>query len=82
MATTVPMKGGSGKLATDKCLEFIEKCRDRSADITVKTYQETIIEYLMKDVVSVLWADTIHFFLCDPSEAELRLRLVKDLRKD
>ena len=51
MATTVPMKGGIGKFATDKCLEFIEENGDKVRDIIVKTDQEPSIEYLIKDLV-------------------------------
>ena len=32
MATTVPMKGGSGKFAADKSLEFIEQSGDKDRD--------------------------------------------------
>jgi len=51
MAVTVPVKGTSGKFATDKCLEFIEENGDREGDIVVKTDQEPSIKYLIKDLM-------------------------------
>ena len=35
-ATTVPVKGSSGKFAVDKCLEFIAEVRDASGEIIIK----------------------------------------------
>jgi len=51
MATTVPVKGSSGKFGVDKCLEFIEENGDRDGDILVKTDQEPSIQYLIKDLI-------------------------------
>ena len=51
MASTVPVKGSSGKFGVDKCLEFIEENGDRDSNIIVKTDQEPSIECLMKDLI-------------------------------
>ena len=51
MATTVPMKGGSGKFPIDKCLEFICDNGDSELNIIVKTDQEPAIEALVKEIV-------------------------------
>ena len=37
MATTVPMKGGTGKFGVDICVEVIEENGDGEGDILVKT---------------------------------------------
>ena len=52
MATTVPMKGGTGKFAIDKVLDFIEENGDREGDILIKSDQDPSIEYVIKDVVA------------------------------
>ena len=51
MATAVPMKGGTGRFAVDKCNDFIEEMGDREGTIIVKTDQEPSIEYLIKGIV-------------------------------
>ena len=48
MASAVPMKGGTGRFAIDKCLEFVEENGDREGNIIVKTDQEPSITYLVK----------------------------------
>ena len=53
MATTVPMKGGSGKFPVDKCLEFILDNGDSEANIILKTDQEPAIEALIREVVAM-----------------------------
>ena len=40
MATTVPSRGGLGRFAVDKCLEFIGECGDAERDVIVKSDQE------------------------------------------
>jgi hypothetical protein len=52
MATAVPHKGGQGKFATDKCLEFIEEMGDREGDLIIKSDQEPSMKYLIGDIVS------------------------------
>ena len=52
MASTVPVKGSSGRFAVDKCLEFISENGDKERDIIVKTDQEPSILYLVKDLIS------------------------------
>ena len=51
VATTVPMKGGSGRFAVDKVLEFIKENGDASRDIIVKSDQEPSMKYLVKDLL-------------------------------
>jgi hypothetical protein len=51
MATTVPVKGASGKFGIDKCLDFIEENGDREGDIIVKTDQEPAIQFLIKELI-------------------------------
>ena len=51
MATTVPVKGSSGKFSAQKILEFIEECGDSATDIIVKSDQEPAITILMKDLM-------------------------------
>ena len=51
MATTVPMKGGTGRFAIDKCGEFIDENGDREGKVLTKTDQEPSIEYLVKGIV-------------------------------
>ena len=51
MATTVPMKGSSGKFSVDKCMEFLDENGDREGTILVKTDQEPAIEFLVKELV-------------------------------
>ena len=41
MATTIPSKGGMGRFAVDKRLEFVGECGDIERDIIVKSDQET-----------------------------------------
>ena len=51
MATTIPSKGGMGRFAVDKSLEFIAECGDGERDIIVKSDQEASANYLVKEVV-------------------------------
>ena len=51
LATTVPMKGGSGRFAVDKVLEFIKENGDASRDIILKSDQEPSMKYLVKDLL-------------------------------
>ena len=51
MAETVPHKGGVGRYASDKCVEFIEECGDKENTIIVKTDQEPAIQFVVKDIV-------------------------------
>ena len=51
MATTVPMKGGTGMFAIDKCMEFVEELGDKEGTIIIKTDQENSIEYMVKGIV-------------------------------
>jgi hypothetical protein len=51
MATTVPVKGSSGKFGVDKWLEFVEENGDRDGDIIVKTDQEPSIKFLVKEIM-------------------------------
>jgi hypothetical protein len=51
MATTVPVKGASGKFGIDKCLDFIEENGDREGNIIVKTDQEPAIQFLIKELI-------------------------------
>lgn len=51
MASTVPMKGGVGRFAADKCLEFIDDNGDRSGKVLVKSDQENSIKYVVDDIV-------------------------------
>ena len=39
MATAVPMKGGTGRFAVDKCGEFIDENGDREGKVLIKTDQ-------------------------------------------
>ena len=50
MATTVPMKGSTGKFAVDRILDFIDENGDREATIIVKSDQENAIEYVVREV--------------------------------
>jgi hypothetical protein len=52
MATTVPMKGSTGKFAVDKVTEFFEENGDQEGTILVKTDQEPAIEFVMGGVVA------------------------------
>ena len=45
----VPSKGGSGKFAVDRALDFVEEVGDKVETIIVKTDQETSIKYFVKD---------------------------------
>ena len=51
MATALPMKGGAGNFAIDKCEEFVDEMGDREGTIIVKSDQESAIEYLIKGIV-------------------------------
>jgi hypothetical protein len=51
MGTAVPMKGSTGRFATDKCLEFMDENGDRENQVLIKTDQENSIEYLVKEIV-------------------------------
>ena len=51
MAVTVPEKGGTGKFAVDKCLDFIEENGDRQGNIIVKTDQEPSIKCLIEAII-------------------------------
>ena len=51
MAETVPHKGGVGRYAADKCVEFMEECGDRENNVIVKTDQEPSITYVVKDII-------------------------------
>ena len=53
MATTVPMKGSSGRFSVDKCMEFLDENGDREGTILVKTDQEPAIEFLVKAVANL-----------------------------
>jgi hypothetical protein len=48
MATTVPEKGGTGRFAVDKRLEFVQENGDTGCDVLVKSDQEPSMEYLIK----------------------------------
>ena len=52
MASTVPIKGSTGRFAVDKCLEFLEENGDREGKVLVKTDQEPAIEFLIKTLVT------------------------------
>ena len=41
MATTIPSKGGMGRFAVDKCLEFMAECGDGERDVIVKVTRRT-----------------------------------------
>ena len=78
MATALPEKGGQGKFARGKALEFIEENGDVSGDIIVKNDQEPAIKLLTHDVVEGR-----------PEEKTLReehqwraIRAIAELRKD
>ena len=51
MATTVPMKGSSGRFTVDKVLEYIEENGDAERDIILKNDQEPSIKILNKEVI-------------------------------
>ena len=51
MATTVPIKGTTGRFSVDKVMEFISECGDGGGDIIIKTDQEASIKALVKDIV-------------------------------
>ena len=51
MATTIPAKGGMGRFAVDKCLEFIAECGDSERDIIIKSDQENSANYLVQEIV-------------------------------
>ena len=51
MATTVPMKGGTGKFAIDKCLEFLEENGDAEGKVLIKSDQEPAMVYVVKGIV-------------------------------
>ena len=51
MATAVPQKGSSGKLAVDKCLEFMDEMGDRESRVIVKNDQEPAMKFLIDDLV-------------------------------
>ena len=45
------MKGGSGRFAVDKVLEFIRENGDANRDIIVKSDQEPSMKYLVNDLL-------------------------------
>ena len=47
MATTVPVKGASGKFGVDTCLYSIEENCDKKGDIIVNTDQEPAIHFFI-----------------------------------
>ena len=47
-----PNRGASGKAASDKCLDFIDRNGDRERDIRVKTDQDPSIEFLVEEIVT------------------------------
>ena len=51
MASAVPMKGGTGRFAVDKCVEFIDENGDAENKILVKTDQENSTIYLARELV-------------------------------
>ena len=51
MATTIPSKGGMGRFAVDKCLEFIAECGDAERDLIIKSDQENSANYLVQEIV-------------------------------
>ena len=51
MATTIPSKGGMGRFAVDKRVEFIGECGDGERDVIVKSDQENSAHYLVREVV-------------------------------
>ena len=51
MAETVPHKGGVGRFAADKCVQFMEECGDKEYVVIVKTDQETAIQVFVSDIV-------------------------------
>ena len=51
MATTIPSKGGMGRFAVDKCLEFIAECGDSERDLIIKSDQENSANYLVQEIV-------------------------------
>ena len=53
MATTVPMKGTTGRFSADKVVEFIAECGDAGGDIIIKTDQEASIKALVRDIVDI-----------------------------
>ncbi len=50
-ATAIPMKGASGRFASDKALQFMEEVGDKSSKVIIKTDQEPSIKHLVKDPV-------------------------------
>jgi hypothetical protein len=53
MATTVPMKGGTGRFAVDKCLDFVDENGDSENHILVKSDQEASITYMADELVQL-----------------------------
>eukprot|EP00973_Karenia_brevis_P095773 12429052-Karenia_brevis.AAC.1 len=51
MATTVSNKGGTGRFARDKCLDFIRECRDQEIEILLKSDQEAGVEFVIEEIV-------------------------------
>ena len=51
MATTVPMKGSTGRFSVDKVIEFLEENGDKEGTILIKSDQEPAIEFLVNGVV-------------------------------
>ena len=51
MATTIPAKGGMGRFAVDKCLEFMAECGDGERDVIIKSDQENSANYLVQEIV-------------------------------
>merc|ERR1712048_180942 len=53
MATTIPSKGGMGRFAVDKCLEFMAECGDGEREVIVKSDQENSANYLVQEIVEM-----------------------------
>ena len=51
MATTVPMKGSTGRFSVDKVVDFFEENGDKEGTILVKSDQEPAIEFLVNGLV-------------------------------
>jgi hypothetical protein len=51
-ATMVLEKASKGKFVADRCLDFFVECGFRTGDITIKSDQELVIKYLVKDLVA------------------------------
>ncbi len=50
MASTLPHKGGTGRFAVSKCLEFLEENGDREGKVLIKTDQEPAIKMLVRGI--------------------------------